>query len=519
MEVIPEAMRAEFYKKTTDRHLAAKLPQEVRRYSPPEIEIIEQDKNPAKSIRRIFELNIFNSFEKEKLAKLRDEIESHNKKHTKREHALDYYPDSYLLRILYSEKFNIAQTLKSLKELVKLEAEYQPKAVTLKIMEILNSGFIYIHGRDCRYRPIVIINPKVLQKKVFAFKELCASIVYLLDYCIQQLFILGAIENWTMLVNLKDIQNEHLKEIKNVINFICEYYRSRLYKLYIINYAKKITIERIHASDLIVVTQKNQLFVKIHPSQVEMQFGGFSEDILSYFYPPIFPSKFYLNDPKDKAYLTKKITEDYDTEINDYELSTYRRTEERHRTTISAAENSARNCEISLYKKVYYKGNHSFRELDYDVEQQYNRDRHVFKSFVDTMNEDNINNYQVLFKKNKKPVDKLEKTVVIKKNQKTITDIFKSIYRLILALITKHSMMRSQEEGLYFAPSQTGQFGDGECYKAEMGSSDDEGVEVNEIKTQPNIRSKEFHRSKGFNVIYDRDVKRGCCNGDSCLIM
>jgi hypothetical protein len=424
MELLPEIMRAEFYKKTTDRHIAAQLPEEARRYLPPADEIIEINKNPAKSVRKIFEYNKFTTFEREKLDKLRDEILLSNKKTTlkkKFEILDDDYRDSYLLRLLYSESFNISAAVQSLKEFVKIEAEYKIKSINVDVMEILNSGFIYIHGRDCKYRPILVINSKILQARKFNLKDIFSSIIYLLDYCIQDLLIPSSIENWNILLNL--IESKLLKEIKEIVNFICKYYRSRLCRLYIINYTKKLSIDRINPNKIISVIKRDDIFTDINQSQVEEQFGGTAVNIKTYFYPPIFPSNKYLNNTNDKIYLVKKVTEDFNIELNKNftNISNGMHSSDIQRNT--SRENILRNCEISLNKRKYhFKPNHSFRE--YEIIEQHDLSADNNNSFAgeDKLNDD-LNNSEANFRK---PTFYRKSTKMVTRKNIPVIDVFNS---------------------------------------------------------------------------------------------
>jgi hypothetical protein len=356
MDVVPEIMRMEFYKKDTARHIATKLPPEVRRYQPPAPEIIETNYNQLKCHRFIFEGVDYSSFEKEKLIKLRSDIDAFNKKvNIRKDTPIEYTWDSALVRILYTEGFNIPNSIKVVKEMFRLKALYTPKTISMKVMEVLNSGFLYVHGRDCRFRPIVVINANVLYSIKYEIKDIYSSVVYLFDFVIQNLLIPGAIENWNIILNLKDLYSKLFKDIKSVVEFINDYYRARLFKLYIMNNNKKIQFERIRST--VIVGTKDQLLSGIHVSQVEKKLGGAADDITSYYFPPIFPSKQYLNNLNDKQFLTKQITEDFEQETKEMELSNGARNRSH------SNQPSVRNCEIDLNRK--HRWYRSFREYEY----------------------------------------------------------------------------------------------------------------------------------------------------------
>ena len=67
------------------------------------------------------------------------------------------------LRFLYGTGWKLAQTVKAIEEHLQWKQEWPSyKLIYSLITNILNSGGIYIHGRDHKFRPIIVLTPKKL---------------------------------------------------------------------------------------------------------------------------------------------------------------------------------------------------------------------------------------------------------------------------------------------------------------------------------------------------------------------
>ena len=66
-------------------------------------------------------------------------------------------------------------------------------------------GLFYMEGVDCRFRPIVVIRcDQIIASEVTA-GDMKATAAYFLDYVARHLFLPGQVENWVVLVDLKDV--------------------------------------------------------------------------------------------------------------------------------------------------------------------------------------------------------------------------------------------------------------------------------------------------------------------------
>jgi len=110
----------------------------------------------------------------------------------------------------------------------------QPRS---KLIEILNKGFVYAHGRDCRYRPILVFRVQefVKNKDIYSVEEVIEAGSFLGQFVINNMMIPGQIERWNLIISLKGATllslPDHIKKLIPVMN---EAFISRLHKNYII---------------------------------------------------------------------------------------------------------------------------------------------------------------------------------------------------------------------------------------------------------------------------------------------
>jgi len=71
---------------------------------------------------------------------------------------------------------------------------------------MIDSGYFYIHGRDRKFRPMIIINPrKIRQFKDLglddnsAVDEVIRGCSFIIEYVVNNIHLPGQIENWILL--------------------------------------------------------------------------------------------------------------------------------------------------------------------------------------------------------------------------------------------------------------------------------------------------------------------------------
>jgi hypothetical protein len=300
-------MKNEFENFHTERHRNLKPSLDAYMYFPPKEEIIEFDENnPKESYRRIFDGSIqYNYFEEAKLKDLKDFIEKFNKKQLKKN--LQKLPDlnnNELLRFLYSTNFDFPKAI----DLIVTHSEWRkvslPCKLTDRVMEILNIGLIYIHGRDCRFRPIINISANVFEKykEIYSLKEIEIAIIYLLEYIKDFLLIPGQVENWTVVIDLKDVYITSVpNELQKIITHLQINYPCRLFILYIINICGNLdfmwssikpllNLNTQRKIKLLKSTNFQEIFTFINPMHLEKKLGGKANNMTSIFFPGHIPN-------------------------------------------------------------------------------------------------------------------------------------------------------------------------------------------------------------------------------------
>ena len=370
-KILSEEMINEFYDYNSIRHQATKLPKEAYLYFPQAKEVIDYDnKNLSKLTRKIFEGGLeFICYEKGKLEELENEIIIHNKKKNSKKLFLpEDWKEYNTLRFLQATQFNTTKTIEIINSHLDWRKENISPKLNNKVMEILNLGFLYIHGRDNRYRPIIHINSGVFIKhsKKYNSDEWCLATIYFMEYTIQNLMLPGQIENWDIICDLKDVSVISLpSDLKKILGILQNNYRCRLFTMFIVNVGtffnmiwgiiKKIIdvntekkIKILKASNLI------EIFSIINPCQIEKKYGGKAEDLKSYFFPPIFPSEYYLLDSEKND--TNKIfinEEEYKKKIISNQTllpSPYIKYSDQNLSSPISNDNSKKNSENDIEK-------------------------------------------------------------------------------------------------------------------------------------------------------------------------
>ena len=243
-------------------------------------EIIVPNKKPIKSIRRVFYKMPYTNDEKQWLIDFKQLINSKSLK-------LPYYFDDYLLlAFIYSDRGKLDDSFKRLEKYIKFSNETFPMEINpnSKIFEILNKGFIYIYGRDNRFRPILVCQAKVFQKlyKNYQTEELLNATNFIMQF----------------LVNHMLVDNFLCRLYKNYIIGLTFFTRI-LYKI-AVNFLDKVTVSKITVLDK---KKDPALFKSIRRDNVEEQFGGTApnlpQDAENGFFPPRMPSQHFIKEDEN----------------------------------------------------------------------------------------------------------------------------------------------------------------------------------------------------------------------------
>jgi len=290
-----------------------KPPRESYFYFPNKEEQV--DTESSKIVRRIFEGNTEDEFledEKKHFKQLYIDIDNFN---LAKKNANDLFkePENWNkfnnLRFHQATNYNSKQTIDSLMVHFKWLEKAKKIEYTKNILEILNSGCLYVHGRDSKFRPLVVcdVDKFMSLTTTYSNEDFEHAAIKLCDYIIEKLLVPGQVENWVLIVNMGNVSVFSIPDnLKNLMTMMQDNYRARLYRSYIIGMSTFMTfLWNIIKLFLDAVTVKKFVFLKestlntmhsiINPDQLEKRFGGNAENAKDkYLFPPIVPSENYL---------------------------------------------------------------------------------------------------------------------------------------------------------------------------------------------------------------------------------
>ena len=82
---------------------------------------------------------------------------------------------------------------------------YFPITPNQKVFETLKSGLIYHHGRDHRFRPIIVMRTKLLNECGLTNDEIKLTLAYFIEYMLDNAILPGQVENWVIITDMKDV--------------------------------------------------------------------------------------------------------------------------------------------------------------------------------------------------------------------------------------------------------------------------------------------------------------------------
>lgn len=305
-------------------------PKEAYYFFPKGKDVLEEhNKKPEKNLRRIF-INVpFLEIENKWLDKYKEIIAKHP------ENKLpDYWNDGLNLAYIYSTECKLEQSYKRMIEYFKWYKSFFPLNIQPgdKVVQVLNSGFLYAFGRDHQFRPLLICQPYILQKclKLYSDDDIYNASIFICQYMVNYMMIPGQIENWIMIVNMDGTSILSIPEsVKKLMNALSNYFIARLFRCYILglnaflriiykiicNFVEKTTVEKV-----IVLDDKNdkRKDKDINPENIEERFGGKATDLIydveNALFPPRMPSNNFLLDnenPKDILITEEQYIEKY----------------------------------------------------------------------------------------------------------------------------------------------------------------------------------------------------------------
>ena len=301
------------------RHEQALPTNEMYRYFPPNDEIISLDSEPKKNYRFIFNGQPKTEYEQSKL----NEYNQYELNNGKLNYP-NFWLESDTMRLLQASEYDIEKTYKSIKDLIKFINNF-PSSINNNIVQLLNSGYLYVYGRDHHFRPIIVVcfqeYLNILETKKYTFEDINTTIIYLMNYIVKYLLIPGQIENWITLIDLKGAGVSDISDFKKLLTTLNSY-RGRVFKSFIVNvsgflgFAVKTAVNLFGSSSAkkLKILDKKELYIIqeiISPDNLQKKYGGTAPDMVpgsNKLFPPVMPSMNYalngerLNIVSEEAY-------------------------------------------------------------------------------------------------------------------------------------------------------------------------------------------------------------------------
>ena len=297
------------------RHLKALPTEEMYRYFPNESDIITLQENPKDNYRFIFCGMKKTEFEEKKLEEFNKFLEEKMKKKNIDIFLPEWWTESDTMRYLQASNYDFKKVYELIKENIK-NTEDSLRIIDRRIRYILNSGLVYMHGRDCHFRPIIVVEAEraieLMDKMGYTFEELSQALLFFMNYIVNYMLVPGQIENWFLICDLKNIGVTKMSLFSKILSALSKF-RCRVIKNYILNlsgfvkFALSSVLSVLGSSSAkkIVIVKENQLEVMqefILKENLQEKHGGISPNLIpgeNNLFPPVVPSEFYKK-PNEK---------------------------------------------------------------------------------------------------------------------------------------------------------------------------------------------------------------------------
>ena len=296
-------------------------PKEAYFYFPSfEKQIKYDEKDPENSCRFIFEKKNKREFlphENDYFDKFMEYIEENHKEDLI---LPNDWTEGETRKFLQAADFNFEDTIEQMKTKINMNIPSYPFDY---ISEILASGFVYMHGLDINYRPILVCSVSNFMEYIDKYELdhfICAINIFA-NYLLKHIFIPGQVENWIIITDLKGVSIfKPPTKMISIFNFLQKRFYYRLAKLYVYgmsgilnfcwNIVKNLVNETTTGKFVFISNENdihNTILSHVHPSQLEEKYGGTSQNVdFPLSFPFILPSDEYQIDDSNNNQIISK---------------------------------------------------------------------------------------------------------------------------------------------------------------------------------------------------------------------
>ena len=114
------------------------------------------------------------------------------------------WTESETRKCLQASNYDNQKTIQKMKSCIRYPIPFMEFN---NVRDILSSGFVYMHGLDCNYRPIIciIVSKFVKIMDAFPIDNFIYAIYIFVIYLSKHVFIPGQVENWVMIADMSDV--------------------------------------------------------------------------------------------------------------------------------------------------------------------------------------------------------------------------------------------------------------------------------------------------------------------------
>lgn len=215
------------------------------------------------------------------------------------------YGDEELLRTLIGCKFKFKNASEAINASIEWKSRNVPfgyHSLLPKVLSLVNSGTIYLHGRDHRYRPLIVLNAGKLDFTANTIEDYCNLLCFILEYTVTCLMMSGHIENWVVITDLngQSLHNLPISQLKVIIKTLQDNYRCRMIVNYVVNAPKTLKflwmvlknfVEPHTVNKIRILREGKPQEMRNHfaANQYEEKYGGKAPNATQ-FWPPNLPT-------------------------------------------------------------------------------------------------------------------------------------------------------------------------------------------------------------------------------------
>lgn len=269
-----------------------------------------------KTVRFFFYRVRFSDYEEEQL--------SHFERYMSNNYPDFVYPDWLVkeerIRVLLGCKFDLRKSAEAVFASIEWRHTQAPRSF-YSLFEhcqgVLQSGAIYIHGRDHRYRPLLVLNVERMNLTRHTVQEYRALICFLLEFMTKTMMIPGQVENWVVITDLcrTSLFDLPISELKSLIKLLQDNFRCRMTVNYIVNAPTSITFawriikvaieeHTLRKIKIMKTAHAPELRTHFSPHQYEEKYGGTAPNA-TLFWPPVLPPEpFHAQGEDPEAHLS-----------------------------------------------------------------------------------------------------------------------------------------------------------------------------------------------------------------------